>query len=57
MIYASKFSNSSFNQLQVVLERPSLRPGGSKSNKNADDEAYQLHVAQLVVLAVLLTAV
>merc|ERR1719206_438674 len=41
---------------EVVLERPSLRPGGSSTEKDGDDEAFLLHVIQLVAIALLLTA-
>ena len=39
-----------------MLERPSLRPGGSSPAKDGEDEAYLLHVIQLVAIALLLTA-
>jgi len=42
---------------EVVIERPSLRPGSSTSAKEADDNVVLLYIAQLAALAVLLTAI
>ena len=43
-------------KFQVVLERPSLRPSGASEEKDGDDEAFILHLIQLVAIALLLTA-
>ena len=43
-------------KFQVVLERSSLRPGGASTEKDGDDKAFQMHVIQLVAIALLLTA-
>ena len=41
---------------QVVIERPSLRPGTAANTKDAEENVVLLYVAQLAALAVLLTA-
>ena len=43
--------------MQVVIERPSLRPGSSTASKEAEENVVLLYVAQLAALAVLLTAI
>ena len=42
--------------LQVVIERPSLRPGTAANTKDAEENVVLLYVAQLAALAILLTA-
>ena len=42
--------------VQVVIERPSLRPGQGAATKETDEDVVLLYIAQLAALAVLLTA-
>ena len=42
--------------MQVVIERPSLRPDSKGASKEADENVVMLYIAQLAALAVLLTA-
>ena len=42
--------------VQVVIERPSLRPGAGAATKETDEDVVLLYIAQLAALAVLLTA-
>lgn len=42
---------------EVVIERPSLRPGTAANPKEAEENVVLLYVAQLAALAVLLTAI
>ena len=45
-----------FSFVQVVIERPSLRPDSKGNSKEADEDVVMLYIAQLAALAVLLTA-
>lgn len=42
---------------EVVIERPSLRPGQGAATKETDEDVVLLYIAQLAALAVLLTAI